>query len=74
MYHCNTSPAAVTAHIDYETKMILFIVDSGAGNTETNKIYSTLLAQREETGDLSKLGEGFSHLTIQILQVLDQHN
>ncbi len=26
-YHCNTSPAAVTAHIDYETQMILFIVD-----------------------------------------------
>lgn len=26
-YHYNTSPAAVTAHIDYETKMILFIVD-----------------------------------------------
>lgn len=25
------------AHIDYETKMILFIVDSGAGNTEANK-------------------------------------
>lgn len=26
-YHCNTSPAAVTAHIDYETKMILFLED-----------------------------------------------
>lgn len=26
-HHCNTSPAAVTAHTDYETKMILFILD-----------------------------------------------
>ena len=51
MYHCNTSPAAVTAHIDYETKMILFIVDSGAGNTEANKMYSALLAQSGETGE-----------------------
>lgn len=49
-YHpSNTSPAAVTAHIDYETKMILFIVDSGAENTKANKMFSTLLAQRGET-------------------------
>ena len=24
---CNSSPAAATAHIDYETKMLLFLVD-----------------------------------------------
>lgn len=27
MHECNTSPVEATAHIDYETKMILFIVD-----------------------------------------------
>lgn len=52
MYPCNTSPVAVTAHIDYETKMILFIVDSGAGNTEANKVYSPLLIQSGETKNI----------------------
>lgn len=52
MYPCNTSPVAVTAHIDYETKMILFIVDSGAGNTEANKVYSALPIQSGETENI----------------------
>lgn len=52
MYPYNTSPVAATAHIDYETKMILFIVESGAGNTEANKVYSVLLIQCGENGNL----------------------
>lgn len=42
MHPYNPSPVAATAHIDYETKMILFIVESGAGNTEANKVPSVL--------------------------------
>lgn len=41
----NTSPAANAAHIDYETEMILFIVesDSAAGKTATNEKYRTVV-------------------------------
>lgn len=65
----STSPAANASHIDYETEMILFIVesDSAAGKPATNEKYRTavnlmIVSPHTRPYEKSKFYERSSHL------------